>query len=121
VALWNKRGHIGLEEYKCQCGFSLNSVSDNGSNANTGNKVAEHLMHCEFKSCHFKSDAKEESESEEEEDFENDGGNDEDEDEKKEPVTGVEEEEAIVIDELMSPQVVERKEIIIEEGIAFFY
>ena len=39
------------EDYRCQCGFSLNSTTDNACNANTGNKVAEHMMKCEYKYC----------------------------------------------------------------------
>jgi hypothetical protein len=44
-------------------------MSDDAKSAkdirNTGNRVAEHLMNCEYKSCHFKSDQKEEEEEEE--------------------------------------------------------
>lgn len=51
VALWNKLIRIKTEEYKCPCGFILSSTKDNNSNANTGNKVAAHLMKCEYKYC----------------------------------------------------------------------
>lgn len=51
VAMWNKVLTTPLEEYKCRCGFSLNSTRDNACNANTGNKVADHMMKCEYKYC----------------------------------------------------------------------
>ena len=53
VALWNKNMRACLEAYRCPCGFVLNSVSDNGANASTGNKVAAHLSQCEYKYCQF--------------------------------------------------------------------
>ncbi|CAF0707489.1 unnamed protein product [Brachionus calyciflorus] len=55
VALWNKSQQIELQEYKCPCGFTLNSEKDNKSKSNTGNKVAEHLLNCEYKYCYYNS------------------------------------------------------------------
>ena len=53
--MWNKSQKIELEEYNCPCGFSLNSDKDNNSNSNSGNKVAEHLLNCDYKFCFYKS------------------------------------------------------------------
>ena len=50
-ALWNKVIKIKTEEYRCPCGFYINSTRDNNQNADTGNKVAAHLMKCEYKYC----------------------------------------------------------------------
>jgi hypothetical protein len=56
VALWNKNLTTKTcEIFKCPCGFTINSNKDNNSNADTGNKVAAHLMQCEYKYCDFKS------------------------------------------------------------------
>jgi hypothetical protein len=56
VALWNKNLKTKTcEIFKCPCGFTINSNKDNNSNADTGNKVAAHLMQCEYKYCDFKS------------------------------------------------------------------
>ena len=51
VALWNKVIKTRTEEYRCPCGFYINSTIDNNFNANTGNKVAAHLLKCDFKFC----------------------------------------------------------------------
>ncbi len=59
MALWNKKFTTGLQEYTCQCGFSLSSADETKfvkNKATIGNRVAEHLMFCEFKSCYFKTD-----------------------------------------------------------------
>ena len=53
VALWNKPVKTDAEVYKCPCGFRINAALDNGSDANTGNKVAAHLLQCEYKYCKF--------------------------------------------------------------------
>jgi hypothetical protein len=53
VALWNKPVKTSTELYKCPCGFKINSSVDNNDNANTGNKVASHLLSCNFKYCKF--------------------------------------------------------------------
>jgi len=64
VALWNKVIKTPTEEYRCQCGFYINSTKDNNYNANTGNKVAAHLMKCEFKHCNVHIEEKTEPKSE---------------------------------------------------------
>ncbi len=58
IALWNKVIKTTTEEYRCQCGFYINSTKDNNLNANTGNKVAAHLMKCEFKYCNVNIEEK---------------------------------------------------------------
>lgn len=59
VALWNKQMKSKLELYNCPCGFKINSAVDNNSQANTGNKIAEHLLNCEYKYCYFQSNENE--------------------------------------------------------------
>ncbi len=51
VAMWNKVLKTNTEDYKCPCGFVFNSSKDNNFNANTGNKVAAHMLKCEYKYC----------------------------------------------------------------------
>ena len=53
VALWNKPVKTETELYKCPCGFKINSDKDNNRDANTGNKVAAHLLQCSYKYCTF--------------------------------------------------------------------
>lgn len=50
-ALWNKSAKTELEIYRCPCGFAINSETDNRSSADTGNKVAAHLLDCTYKYC----------------------------------------------------------------------
>lgn len=49
-ALWNKQIATKFEEYSCRCGFVVRS-----SSVCIGNKIAEHLNHCEFKYCLYRS------------------------------------------------------------------
>ncbi len=51
VAMWNKVLKTKTEEYRCPCGFVYNSTKHNKLNANTGNKVAAHMLKCEYKYC----------------------------------------------------------------------
>jgi len=65
VALWNKPVKTETELYTCPCGFTINSSVDNNCNANTGNKVATHLLHCNFKYCKITNGEEEEVKSDE--------------------------------------------------------
>ena len=53
VALWNKPVKTNAEVYNCPCGFKINAALDNNNDANTGNKVAAHLLQCDYKYCKF--------------------------------------------------------------------
>jgi hypothetical protein len=66
VALWNKPTTLrtspqpAIEVYECPCGFRIQNEA-----VDTGNKVAAHLLECNFKYCEFSLPQDEEDEVEE--------------------------------------------------------
>lgn len=54
AALWTKPLTSKFEGYKCPCGYSVKSSTSSGGSS-LGNKVAEHLNHCEYKYCYLRS------------------------------------------------------------------
>jgi hypothetical protein len=65
TALWNKSLKNQYEKYECPCGFTIDSqlkvknsdnqltINNNKLDFDIGNKIADHLINCEYKYCNI--------------------------------------------------------------------